>query len=113
MCLGTHLSKPCYSVLKRMVCKQSQTHIRKNALNPVCVSVHNFRNPATVPYNAWSARMVRHTYAKSPQILYVSQYTFVETLPQCLIMHGLHAWPDTHTQKALKSCMCLNIVSHH
>ena len=51
-----------------------QTHIRKNASNPVCVSVHNFRNPATVPYNAWSARMARHTYAKTPQILYVSQY---------------------------------------
>ena len=113
MCLGTHFSKPCHSALKRVVCTHGQTHIHKNALNPVCVSVHVFWNPATVPWNVWSARMVRHTYAKMPQILYVSQYTFVETLLQRLIMHGLQAESDTHTQKRLKSCMCLNIVSHH
>ena len=53
-----------------------------------------------------------HTYVKMPQILYVSRYTFFKTLPQCLIMHGLQAEQDTHTQKCLKSCMCLNIVSN-
>ena len=84
------------------------THIRKKASNPVCVSVHNFRNPATVPWNVWSARMARHTYAKSPQILYVSRYTFFETLLQCLETCGLHVWADTHTQKCLKSYMCLS-----
>ena len=113
MCLSTRFLKPCYSALKRVVSTHGQTHIRKKPSNPVCVSVHICRNPATVPYNAWSARMARHTYAKSPQILYVSQYTFFETLQQCLETYGLHAWPDTHTQKALKSRMCLNIVSHH
>ena len=66
MCLGTHFSKPCYSALKRMVCTHGQTHIRKKSSNPVCVSVHNFRHHATVPYNAWSASRARHTYAKSP-----------------------------------------------
>ena len=74
MCLSTRFLKPCYSALKRVVSTHGQTHIRKNASNPVCVSVHNFRNPATVPYNAWSASRARHTYAKMPQILYVSQY---------------------------------------
>ena len=74
MCLSTRFLKPCYSALKRVVCTHGQTHIREKPSNPVCVSVHIFQNPATVPYNAWSASMVRHTYAKSPQILYVSQY---------------------------------------
>ena len=34
---------------KRMVCTHGQTHIRKNASNPVCVSVYIFQNLGTVP----------------------------------------------------------------
>ena len=39
MCLSTRFLKPCHSALKRMVCTHGLTHIHKNALNPVCVSI--------------------------------------------------------------------------
>ena len=84
----------------------SDTHTQKCLKSCMCLGTQ-FPKPWHRPLNVWSARMARHTYAKMPQILYVSRYTISETLAQCLETYGLQAEPDTYTQKCLKSCMCL------